>query len=150
MYHTTRAGDRLPIAMMTDEHLLNTINVHLQRVTSAKHILRTEHSEVTSLFMGREAHQISKSMRQQAQAELMRFHERISPYVTEAVVRNLQLNNLMLQLQQALERTKAIPNPKPLKQIAPMQQTDLAAREPQVVAAPCKLAELEELVSYPD
>lgn len=147
MYHTTRAGDRVPIAMLTNEHLLNIINVHLERVSQAKRVLRTDVSEVTSLFMGKEAHQISRSTRQQAQHELMRFHERVSPYVMEANVRNLNVANLIAQLQQAVERKEGIPNPKPLRQIAGVQQTSpVCTRAPVTVDQYMDLPKLEDLL----
>ena len=117
--HNTNEGKSLPIAMMDDKHLYNTINLFLDRLEQASKLSQATLSESemkTLLFMGKPL----KNLQKVSQKRVPVLLEKLYPYLAELFLRaNLSpathnpFNDYVLDIQkrlrELLSRTGALP-----------------------------------------
>lgn len=99
MYHTTKTGQRMPIAAMTNEHLLNMILIVCNKMADARAAAETQ-SELSAFE--RRLYGVSDLSPTDA-ADIVRDGLMIlAPYVLEAALRGM---NISADLQAAIGRT---------------------------------------------
>ena len=99
MHHTTRTGERLPIAAMTSEHLLNMIAMLCNKMADARAAAETQ-SEVSPFE--RRLYGITDMSPIDAADIVREGMAHLAPYVLEAALRGL---NVSPDLQSAIGRT---------------------------------------------
>lgn len=99
MHHTTRTGERLPIAAMTNEHLLNLIAMLCTKMAAARAAAETQ-SELSAFE--RRLYGIADLSPVDAADIVREGMARLAPYVLEAALRGLDVSG---ELQTAIGRT---------------------------------------------
>lgn len=99
MHHTTRTGERLPIAAMSDEHLLNLIAMFCAKMTAARAAAETQ-SELSPFE--RRLYGVDDLSPTDAADIVREGMARLAPYVLEAALRGLHVSG---DLQAAIGRT---------------------------------------------
>lgn len=101
--HITKDGDTMFISRMTDEHLLNTIGFYLNKIKSCNNLLANNGivSSVDMVLADMDADRI----REKAKDVMRSSYDRLGRYVTEAVIRDLDISN---DMQQAFGRSAGL------------------------------------------
>lgn len=99
--HKSKNGQVKLIAEMDDSHLKNTINFHIDKLQMAKSVLRNDQQddEFFSSLYGSSFMNIND-----AKNITQNFEEKISGYIYEATLRQLNINTEMGKIRTALER----------------------------------------------
>ena len=97
LYHTTADGIRMPLLAMSDQHVLNTINVFLRRMTEAKHAMTGHAMNFGMLAYG------MKVDRKTAEEMFPYVYARLRKYIAEAAIRQLDISTQTAQLRELLE-----------------------------------------------
>lgn len=101
--HKTQTGQRLPISMMTDDHLKNTITLKLREVEAtinSLNVLNTQVTPLASALYGIKPESISKA----ATARLPVILDNLYPYLAEAMLRGISFTD---RLQEVMGRKGA-------------------------------------------
>jgi hypothetical protein len=123
LYHTTRTGDRVAIAQMSDSHLFNTVRLIIRRLNEARIILENpqECSTVAKVLYGN----ASKQMKDQARDTIKSLYEILPHYVLELELRSGVPDSIRSSLQEAIGRNQALPGGLPSNE--PAQPEGLVA-----------------------
>ena len=101
--HTTREGKNLFISQLDDEHLFNTILMHVRKIKEISNMLSEEAAKVSKLSAA--LYDINpEQMAVQAKRELPRAVTVLYPYLAEAVLRNLRMDEISAAMQDAFQR----------------------------------------------
>lgn len=103
--HRTKEGQIMPINTMEDKHLINTINLFITKLDDAKWVLEENDSAFYRAVNGIE---MDKSG---AKNYANNFVEVVSPYITEAVIRGLNLVEQRENMQNLLGREGRVKEP---------------------------------------
>jgi hypothetical protein len=102
--HTTKQGDTMLIAQMTNVHLVNQLNLMVRKFRDAQHVLLApENSKFTKALYG------DILSTDQAEQYANWFMERFPFYLFEAQVRKLLIEDLLDELREILGRTDPLP-----------------------------------------
>lgn len=90
-FHTTRDGEKMLIAQMTDQHLSNTISLLCRDIAQAAAVLNQGYQvdPVTQALSGIN----TESVRAAAEETVRQTHAVLSPYVFEAALRGLRIQH---------------------------------------------------------
>ena len=99
MHHTTRTGERIPIAAMTDDHLFNLIAMFCSKMAAARAAAETQ---VNLSPFERRLYGIDDLSPTDAADIVREGMARLAPYVLEAALRGLDVSG---ELQTAIGRT---------------------------------------------
>lgn len=111
--HRTREGVELLIGQMTDDHLKATINAHLRIISKSRLIIEGNADNNQDTLVTILQPQFSKkAIQEQAKATLLYHHEKVQPYLCEALLRGLE--EITDNLQRTYGRSQAIEGNLPL------------------------------------
>lgn len=103
--HTTKDGETMLICAMDDSHLFNTIRMYTNRMEAARAILQGSLHDQDPLIGIFQPQFSSASLKDQAQKSVKFCHGKLQPYVFEAALRGLNIQDL---LQLAYGRSHAV------------------------------------------
>lgn len=113
--HTTRDGDEIPVCMMNDGHLLNTIKLHCRRMKEAQAILRrpaqTVDNTVLQALAGKQYETLSRRQKEMATDAIRSSDESLGSYVLAAMLRPGIAEQIPALIQDAYGLAGAVPNP---------------------------------------
>ena len=99
MKHTTKEGIVMDISQMDDNHLINTINLHVTKLQEAKNIIDgISKSKFSTKFYDEEDYT------KEAEIYVEFFNHRFAHYIFEATIRNLNIEIPMQSLRDILNR----------------------------------------------
>lgn len=106
--HTTREGVTLLLSEMTDSHLLNTMNLFIRQLATARLVLQksdtVEPNEYLDILEGRSG----LFSREIAISIVRKFEEKFAYYYFEAAVRALPLNDIIGRYRVLINRSSSI------------------------------------------
>lgn len=103
--HTTKEGDQMLIASMTDDHLLNMIRLLCGSMANARMVI-TGTAQEDPILKVLEPGFSHAAIKTKAEETIRRGHSLIQPYVLEAALRRL---DIQAHLHQAYGRSAGIP-----------------------------------------
>lgn len=106
--HTTRNGDRMLIPEMDDQHLINTINLILERALAVRRAYNAAESIARNSELDMALIKIDKLSAEQAAARIQLMVENTYPYIAEATMRRLDLSSASDLLRQVVNRDGCI------------------------------------------
>lgn len=88
MYHTTREGQKMLIASMTDAHLKNTIDLGIKNITECQKIIESDvaiRSNLDYITSGI----TTENLKKEAEAKLKMYISLLPGYIFEACIRGI-------------------------------------------------------------
>ncbi len=89
--HTTRAGDRVPLCMMGDSHILNTIKLFCKRMKEAQAVLanpvQAPSQPILQVLAGKDFEKISRQQKSEAEQAIRKADELLGSYLLAASLR---------------------------------------------------------------
>lgn len=111
--HRTKDGVEMLICQMGDKHLLNTIKLICQQMSEQRNIMLGEYEAVDPMIAMFTNQATEQSQREAAKAKVRVFHDLLVHYVIEAVLRDFDVSEYVVEAYGRYRKTTA-PRSKPL------------------------------------
>lgn len=112
--HTTKNGSLILICQMSDDHLLNMINLITEKISNCVDIVLAENIVANNpqarLLAAFKADYSYKAIAEKAERQLRSLHSKLQPYVLEACLRESTREKASSMLQQAYKRDRVMPD----------------------------------------
>lgn len=107
VYHTRKNGERILIAQMTDRHLENTIKLYCSQIVDLTTIALGKY-EPDDEFLGLFAQQATPEYQKtNARNSIQILYSKLSPYVMEASLRNIDVSEPLQKAFRRKDRVRA-------------------------------------------